>query len=66
MINKILEIAFSGFWEFIGIWILVTIPFALIRSIWIRLMRMIMVNKHGWPPPHLDADGDWKPKEEQK
>ncbi|WP_158267503.1 hypothetical protein [Adhaeribacter arboris] len=28
---------------------------------WLRFMRMLMVRKHGWPPPHLDADGDWKP-----
>ena len=23
-------------------------------------MRMLMVRKHGWPPSHLDADGDLK------
>ena len=63
MINKILEIAFSGFWEFIGMVILISIPFKVVLSIWIRLMRMITVRKSGWPPPHLDADGDWKPKE---
>jgi hypothetical protein len=22
---------------------------------------MLMVRKHGWPPAHLNADGDWKP-----
>jgi len=26
-----------------------------------RTYRMIMVSARGWPPPHLDADGDWKP-----
>lgn len=26
-----------------------------------RTYRMIMVLVHGWPPDHLDADGDWKP-----
>ncbi len=25
-----------------------------------RFMRMLMVRKHGWPPSHLDADGDFK------
>lgn len=30
---------------------------------WIRLFRVIQISKHGWPPEHLDADGDWKPKE---
>jgi hypothetical protein len=26
-----------------------------------RLLRTIHVTKHGWPPEHLDADGDWRP-----
>jgi hypothetical protein len=26
-----------------------------------RLMRTIKVCVRGWPPEHLDADGDWKP-----
>ena len=68
VINKIIEIAFSGFWPFIGMMILLngaaffTVN-GLIR-IWIRFMRMIMVLKRGWPPNHLDADGDWKPERE--
>lgn len=32
----------------------------LIRSIIIRTYRLIMVVCRGWPPVHLDADGDWK------
>ncbi len=24
-----------------------------------RLYRVVMVSIRGWPPPHLDADGDW-------
>lgn len=30
-----------------------------------RLYRMIMVASRGWPPAHLDADGDWKPTPEK-
>lgn len=30
-------------------------------SITSRAYRMIMVSLRGWPPAHLDADGDWKP-----
>lgn len=26
-----------------------------------RIYRVIMVSLRGWPPAHLDADGDWKP-----
>lgn len=31
----------------------------------IRLFRMIKVLVRGWPPSHLDADGDWKPQPEE-
>ncbi len=34
--------------------------FKLPAVVWSRFTRMMMVRKHGWPPPHLDADGDWK------
>lgn len=27
----------------------------------LRLVRAVVVLCHGWPPAHLDADGDWKP-----
>lgn len=26
-----------------------------------RILRTIKVALRGWPPAHLDADGDWKP-----
>jgi len=65
MINKILEIAFSDFWSFIGMMILLngSAYFAVngLLKMWSRFLRMLMVRKHGWPPSHLDADGDWKP-----
>lgn len=28
---------------------------------WNRLMRHLNIRKHGWPPEHCDADGDFKP-----
>ncbi len=63
---EILEFALSGFWKFVGCAILFNgAAYFLVNGllrIWTRLMRMIMVRKHGWPPSHLDADGDWKPK----
>lgn len=65
MISKILEISFSGFWPFIGMLILLNgaAYFSIngFVKLWGRFMRMLMVRKHGWPPAHLDADGDWKP-----
>jgi hypothetical protein len=67
--NKILEIAFSGFWQFCGMAILLNGLFyftinGLLRF-WSRFLRMLMVRKHGWPPSHLDADGDFKVIEKQ-
>lgn len=62
--EKIIEIAFSGFWCFIGMCILLNgLAFFLVNGIvriWSRFMRMLMVRKHGWPPNRLDADGDFK------
>ena len=26
-----------------------------------RVFRMCMVLLRGWPPAHVDADGDWRP-----
>jgi hypothetical protein len=65
MINKILEIAFSGFWPFVGMAILLNgaayFLVNMVIRIWVRFTRVLMVRKHGWPPEHLDADGDWNP-----
>lgn len=63
MINKLIEIAFSGIFEFFGVIMLLNIPAYylcnLLVKMWSRFMRMLMVRKHGWPPSHLDADGDF-------
>jgi len=63
--DKIIETMFNGFFNFIGMIILIcTILHYAVKCtirIWSRFMRMLMVRKHGWPPSHLDADGDWKP-----
>ena len=49
---------------------IITFTFALIFAIFFRLPNRIMrhrnIRKHGWPPPHCDADGDFKPDEEKK
>jgi hypothetical protein len=26
-----------------------------------RFLRHLNISMHGWPPSHIDADGDWKP-----
>lgn len=30
-------------------------------KMWNRMMRCLNIRKHGWPPEHCDADGDFKP-----
>lgn len=36
------------------------------RAIVVRGTRSFMVAMRGWPPSHLDADGDWKPEPEKE
>lgn len=31
-----------------------------------RILRTVKVTVRGWPPAHLDADGDWRPLPEDK
>ena len=33
----------------------------LILTILTRTYRVIMITLRGWPPAHVDADGDWRP-----
>ena len=40
--------------------------FTLIFRLPNRIMRHWNIRKHGWPPPHCDADGDFKPNKEDK
>ena len=63
MIEQLIEIAFSRFWKSAGVFLsLYTVLYMVTNGIllmWTRFLRMLMVRKHGWPPEHLDADGDW-------
>lgn len=40
--------------------IMVFLVVMLIRSMCYRVARTLCVRKSGWPPAHLDADGDFK------
>lgn len=33
---------------------------------WNRFIRMLNIRKHGWPPPHCDADGDFPAVEDEE
>lgn len=52
---------------FISLFICWAITAVIARFI-VRISRVAMVGSRGWPPAHLDADGDWKPepKEEEE
>ncbi len=66
---EILKCTLSGFWIFVGSYCLIgMILYFLVNGVIktaSRFFRMIMVSIHGWPPNHLDADGDWKPNEKE-
>ena len=36
-----------------------------VLNFWNRFLRHLSVRKHGWPPGHLDTDGDWPPKDDK-
>ncbi len=63
----LIESVSGGFWKFIGYWILLTmivgIPTQLIIIAINRPLRHWNIRKHGYPPSHCDADGDFKNEE---
>lgn len=38
--------------------------FAMAIKLGSRILRTLNIAVRGWPPAHLDADGDWKPEPE--
>lgn len=63
---ELIKFACSDFWVFCGVIIILQMFLYFIVNgiirMWSRFIRFLMVRKHGWPPAHLDADGDWQPK----
>lgn len=58
--TEFLALALHCVWHFIGAVILVELA----AKVCVRVIRMLTVWVRGWPPPHLDADGDWRPETE--
>ena len=60
----LIESVSGGFWKFIGYWILIGtiigIPSNVIIVAINRPLRHWNIRKHGYPPIHCDADGDFK------
>ena len=63
---KALEFIFSSFWVWLGTALLLGTVLKFFFVMWNRFLRSFTLRKHGYPPPHCDADGDFKsePKEE--
>jgi hypothetical protein len=56
-----LNTAMSGFWPFVGCMILLSVPLNFVFILVNRFLRHWNIRKHGYPPAHCDADGDFKP-----
>ena len=60
----LLDSVSGGFWVFIGYYFIITtvlvIPANLIIIAINRPLRHRNIRKHGYPPQHCDADGDFK------
>lgn len=54
-----LFLAWCALWLIWGAFSVAALPFKIIN----RIIRSINIAIRGWPPAHLDADGDWKKKE---
>jgi len=61
-----LKFIFSGFWIFIGFAILLSLILNFISNMWYRFWRHFNLMKHGYPPEHCDADGDFKQTKEEE
>lgn len=56
----IIRFVFSSFWVFIGSLLLIELPLKFFLNAIRMIVRQRNISKHGWPPEHLDADGDFK------
>lgn len=63
--NRVLDIAFSGVLQFIGMIVLLVVcwffVFDMIFRIFNRVLRSINIALRGWPSSDVDADGDFHP-----
>ena len=60
---EILEFVFRGFWTFAGCLVFFGGILKFILIFYNRTWRHWNIRKHGYPPAHCDADGDFPPKD---
>lgn len=51
---------FDSFWHFVGSMLLLSLLLSGVISMWKTFWRHLTIKKHGYPPTHCDADGDFK------
>lgn len=57
---------FQSFWHFASCACLLSGGVKFLFLVWNRFMRHLNIHKHGYPPAHCDADGDFKESEAQR
>lgn len=57
---ELIEFIFSGFWVFVGSLLIIFVPFAFTNAIIDSILKHRTIRKHGYPPEHCDANGEFK------
>lgn len=57
---EFIKYIFSDFWIFLGFMMMIAIVLNFILMVYRSTLRHLNIRKQGWPPAHLDADGDFK------
>ena len=57
---EVLRFVYSSFWIWLGTVFMLAMFLNAVTFCWSRLLRYLSVVRAGWPPSHLDADGDWR------
>jgi len=61
---EFIKFMFSDFFIFLGMLIILSSIGSGVLFMWNRMYRHWNIRKHGYPPPHCDADGDFKKEED--
>lgn len=55
---EIIKFIFSGFWVYLGFYVIVVALLISIYNFYNRTLRHRSLMKHGYPPSHCDGDGE--------
>jgi len=57
---ELINFIFKSFWTYFGFAILLGMVLNFLLQLWNRFWRHKNIRKHGYPPQHCDADGDFE------